>query len=481
MITEHLLDDSKKDCGRSERQRGRIQSFGKGYAAKLLQWLLICARIPLVAALEVGEDFTSNIFSDLAPLLTLFGEQVAKQFMAGSTTWEDHILFAMGPLGIITAIVGAIRIGGPLWLRAIIGRARESQASAEEELTTSTSQDVCEIWNGRSIIRLVGSPRILQLVYLDLDESKANSKLGPHDRLLTLEAGTRSGLKFEKAQDIGTDGIASPRLCAPNLFLNLRPQISAKDKWELRGFALVGVILQAGGLAFSGTMAYHPDMRIKLQKEGHPVDSYAYPLATAGTLVLILGMWICSFVIERSTEEESWIVKNPNRKNRHSRIPFRVAWIQQGGAVTDQQFGSYAIFGKDKRESILTSRLSADLGISGHSWLPRIYAKPDDIHHYSTCKSAKSSRLDPSKLSQVIVTFGTFISVVGFIIQFTGLRSLHFSASVAQLIVTLVMVAIRAWVRRGLAFTPSAFRIPQGYELEWLSTRLLEPDQLWPT
>jgi hypothetical protein len=29
-----------------------------------------------------GSDFSNNLFSDLAPLLTLFGEQVTKQFLS---------------------------------------------------------------------------------------------------------------------------------------------------------------------------------------------------------------------------------------------------------------------------------------------------------------------------------------------------------------------------------------------------------------
>jgi hypothetical protein len=29
-----------------------------------------------------GENFSNNLFTDLAPLLTLFGEQVTKQFMS---------------------------------------------------------------------------------------------------------------------------------------------------------------------------------------------------------------------------------------------------------------------------------------------------------------------------------------------------------------------------------------------------------------
>jgi hypothetical protein len=57
---------------------------------------VFAARIPVVsAAIANGNDFSNNLFSDLAPILALFGEQVAKQFMAGSMGWEDNILFAM--------------------------------------------------------------------------------------------------------------------------------------------------------------------------------------------------------------------------------------------------------------------------------------------------------------------------------------------------------------------------------------------------
>lgn len=44
---------------------------------------------------EDGKDFTNDLFSDLGPILALFGEQVTKQFMAGSMGWSDNILFAM--------------------------------------------------------------------------------------------------------------------------------------------------------------------------------------------------------------------------------------------------------------------------------------------------------------------------------------------------------------------------------------------------
>ena len=67
--------------------------------------------------------------------------------------WLDHIIFAMAPLGILTAIVAAIRVGGPSWLRAVVGRARENRATVEVELMSSTSHEVCELWNGHGIVR----------------------------------------------------------------------------------------------------------------------------------------------------------------------------------------------------------------------------------------------------------------------------------------------------------------------------------------
>jgi hypothetical protein len=85
--------------------------------------------------------------------------------MSQSMGFADNIIFAMAPLGIITAIVGAIRVGGPVWLKAIVGRARENQAAAEVELMSSTSTDVCELWNGQTIVRMMGSPQILELFY----------------------------------------------------------------------------------------------------------------------------------------------------------------------------------------------------------------------------------------------------------------------------------------------------------------------------
>lgn len=105
-------------------------------------------------------DRTTNLGKTNGRILALFREQFATQFTSQSLTWLDHLIFAMVPLGIITIVSGAIRVAGPPIAKALIGRARENRALAEVELMSSTSYEVCEMFNGNSIIRAIGRPKI---------------------------------------------------------------------------------------------------------------------------------------------------------------------------------------------------------------------------------------------------------------------------------------------------------------------------------
>ena len=102
------------------------------------------------------------------------------QFLSQSMGWADCILLAMAPLGIVTTIVSAIRVGGPSWLKAIVGRSRENLSAAEMELMSSTSHEACELWNGKDVVRCLGSPSIWEFICIfpanmdvkDLDKVK---------------------------------------------------------------------------------------------------------------------------------------------------------------------------------------------------------------------------------------------------------------------------------------------------------------------
>lgn len=69
-----------------------------------------------------AENFANNVFSDFAPLLTLFGDEATKQFLSTSMSWADNILLGIAPIGIMTVIISAIRISGNPLLNAFIGR-----------------------------------------------------------------------------------------------------------------------------------------------------------------------------------------------------------------------------------------------------------------------------------------------------------------------------------------------------------------------
>jgi hypothetical protein len=69
-----------------------------------------------------ADDFATNFVSDLAPLLALFGDQATKQFLSLSMGWADNVMVTMGPLGILTIVVSAIRVSKLKWLKALIGR-----------------------------------------------------------------------------------------------------------------------------------------------------------------------------------------------------------------------------------------------------------------------------------------------------------------------------------------------------------------------
>lgn len=108
---------------------------------------------------------------------------------------------------------------------------------------------------------------------------------------------------------------------------------------------------------------------------------------------------------------------------------FRLVWLQRGGTINDQTFDSYAIFAAGERHSVLTSRL--------HLQDSRDFSSPSD-----------QKRLLPM---QTLIIAGTFIGIVGFIAQFTGLRGMHWSASISQLVGIFLMSIVRAAVRRHMS------------------------------
>lgn len=111
------------------------------------------------------DGFSNNLATDLAPFLALLGDSPTKQYLSECITLEYIVIFAVAPLGVITAVVSAIRICGTPSLRAFVGRAQEGAGVAEAELCSSTSRDVCEIYSNGGIARIFGQPKLLEIIH----------------------------------------------------------------------------------------------------------------------------------------------------------------------------------------------------------------------------------------------------------------------------------------------------------------------------
>jgi hypothetical protein len=97
---------------------------------------------------------------------------------------------------------------------------------------------------------------------------------------------------------------------APNISINLYGEIRPQ---ELALSAVIGTILQAAVLVFSGFIVYSSWGKKKL---GDSDSKAGFPLLAIGTILITISMTLCAQVIDYSTKEERWI-----RKVRHLSLP----------------------------------------------------------------------------------------------------------------------------------------------------------------
>lgn len=149
----------------------------------------------------------------------------------------DDFIFALAPLGVLTAVVSAIRMCGNSTLRALIGRAQEDPASAEKEILSCVSDSTAEIFSESGVARITGKPRILELV---VDESQAHNGVIDVKRLRDFAIGLGQGKADEP--DLERD------VELPNLSLNKGIKRRARIWFFLA--AAFGIILQSSMFGF---------------------------------------------------------------------------------------------------------------------------------------------------------------------------------------------------------------------------------------
>ncbi|OAA55743.1 Ankyrin repeat-containing domain protein [Cordyceps fumosorosea ARSEF 2679] len=438
--------------------------------------LLLCL-VATLARAEWWDDFSNNLASDLAPILALFGEQVTKQFLSESTTRLDTFIFAMVPLGILTAVVSAVRVCGGPSLRAFVGRAQEGAGVAEAELCSSTSRDVCELYHSGAVVRVFGRPKIAEIVHDPRGASFYETERRPaeDEHPVAGKAGLYSFRDYiggPMARDSGWSENDRPvgesrkdrslvRMCkwllsklhirypddgdyngamnfAPNPNLSLNYGIKKHSLIVYWGAAVVGFVLQASVLWFGALTTY----RWRWKKNDAYAPDWAFPMMVFGTVLQCAGMFWCAYLIEASTKERVF------RRHQETDQPSSSAIfvVQPGNQVIgDQTFDSFSYNDSGNRMKEYTT-----------SW-------KDPLQQAAPGKAAAS----------------VAVTMVGFILQFVSLRAMHSAVSVFQLGAILAMSFLRSMLRtRRLAREQNLlFNCPdmvQGYELDWLALRINE-------
>jgi hypothetical protein len=389
----------------------------------LLLFITLLLSTPAVASTSAEEwsDFADNFATDLAPLITLFGEQVTKQFLSESTGFVDNVIFGLAPLGIITAVVSAIRLYGKASLKSFIGRAQEAHGVAEAELCSSTSYDVCELWSNGGICRVFGSPKILEFIYTKggnfypttfpytADHEPPHCGIYLPKEVLSTRAPDRSSRRWAE------DGTSSPwtrDVFAPYPNLSLNVGTKGRKKRFLLGVAGLGLLVQGSFFVYATWATFYSP---NFYTDDDKPQLWSFVLGMTGTMFLICGMTLCAVLVDRRSTErrfkyfEDAVVPDADKP--------RIHWLQCGDQrVGDQQFRSFA-FSKKKKEYVTSYIGTPDL-------VPIL-------------------GLHPEAALLLAITF----SVVGFASQFVGFRGLHGSITLYQLACTLVMSIIRAWLR----------------------------------
>jgi len=266
--------------------------------------------------------------------------------------------------------------------------------------------------------------------------------------------------------------------------LNLPVHRHGQTTVDLFFVAAIGTVLQTGVLVFSAYTAYNTSL---MNKVGGRPAAYAFPLLASGTILLVIGMIICSVVIESSTVEGVWerispekghvttapesaerpdtitsesakepimiasestkgpdiIVSEPATAKKNVKdklrafLPWskedtkemmRVFWLQRKHVVGDTSFDSFLIMAREHRPRILNSRRGDETAAPkavGYSHDP---SKDDNEK-----EERKATGRSFGTVLQYLTAIGVFTGLAGFVLQFEGFRGLSWSCSIASI------------------------------------------------
>ena len=93
-------------------------------------------------AITNSSDAWANLVANIAPLLILVGEKHVKAYFKTMSTESHFLLYAVSPIGLVTALVTLIRLHGTPLMKRLIGRQFETKAEVLADVSSVSFGDV---------------------------------------------------------------------------------------------------------------------------------------------------------------------------------------------------------------------------------------------------------------------------------------------------------------------------------------------------
>jgi hypothetical protein len=118
-------------------------------------------------AIGTSADAWATLVANIAPLLVLVGEKHVKAYFKVMCRTSHHLLYAAGPIGLVTAVTTLVRLNGTRTVKRIIGRQFETRAEVLADVTSVSAGDVSmELKNGCLEQTTSPSPENLAMFYV---------------------------------------------------------------------------------------------------------------------------------------------------------------------------------------------------------------------------------------------------------------------------------------------------------------------------
>ena len=278
---------------------------------------------------------------------------------------------------------------------------------------------------------------------------------------------------------------------SPNLTLNVKDATPSEIQAWI--FTFIGAFLQALVFAFNALVVYY----YRWSRAGYVVASYGYPIWASGTICITIGVCLCARVVEYSMTEsmiEPLSLKDGPSVTQHANASrdtqqmmdttrqkgdeakpdentgFHVVRLQK--KIPTMNLPAFAIFNDERNPRVVISRRNL---LPPGLKLTSISSERSE----SEVEGDEAKSDSKSTVMAITTVTGTAFTLVGFVCQNIGTRELHWSGGVSQLGLTLMLVLLRAWMRRHVGDPPSkATALKTAFEASHLASDIHQVDLL---